>query len=258
MVVYQSASSGDENPTLSTLLQRLAELARMGPIPAVTSGDTAVGITMLDALGIAHTSSSKSMFEGIAISARRRAVGAKGNRVNLFAQVPDWSISSCKSSREIVQRHGYETDRGTRRLYCTIRSRRANSQGLVLEVDRPSNQLNELVLDESDSQPVASWKLAKLQERLVEAHPQSMWVRAVPSERAGVEYFHYREASYSGAPKSEELPFLLDQGTVTLDHLIEDTRGRVIEKGPLFKISPSNFELLFPAPRKYDLLSYTG
>jgi len=40
-----------------------------------------------------------------------------------------------------------------------------------------------------------------------------------------------------------------------MDHLIKrNAKGRVSEKGPSFKISPQNLDLLFPSPVEYDLL----
>ncbi len=40
---------------------------------------------------------------------------------------------------------------------------------------------------------------------------------------------------------------LIEQGEITLDHLIKkDSKGRVSEKGPLFKISTSALSMLFP------------
>jgi hypothetical protein len=43
---------------------------------------------------------------------------------------------------------------------------------------------------------------------------------------------------------------LLQAGVVTMDHLIKQkSDGRVSEKGPLFKLEPSDFGLLFPHVR---------
>jgi hypothetical protein len=48
---------------------------------------------------------------------------------------------------------------------------------------------------------------------------------------------------------------LIDQGIITLDHLIKrNSKGRVVEKGPLFKIKPKGIELLFPPSERYSLI----
>lgn len=245
-----------EKPNVERLLFELRELARKGPLPAVAQGDSAVGLTLLHALGLRNTSTRKAYVHGIAISAKRRATGTIANRVNLFSQVPDWKLSVCKSSQEIAERYGYndEGEKGRRRLYCTVSAKRANAQGLLLEVDRSQGLLFEIQRAEGKDEKVACWPLPLLLRRLVENHPASIWVTAAAQTRGGREFFHFRECLYVGPPRAEVLPDLLEVGTVTLDHLIEIRSGRVSEKGPLFKIKPQNISLLFPDPRRIDLL----
>lgn len=237
------------------IFEKLLELARKGPIPAISRGDPAVGMTLLDALEIEYTSAAKPNYHGIVISAHRSIPAGARNRVNLFAQVPDWRMSYCKSSREIIERYGYDTGPYKRHLVCTVNSRQANSQGLMLSIDRDKSLLNEIAVLAGRHEPVATWQVSKLENRLIESHPESFWVKANVLERDGQELFHYREVVYTGPPKVDMFLVLLDSGTITMDHLIEINHGRVKEKGPLFKINPSNLELLFPAPMKYDLLS---
>ncbi|WP_201502091.1 MvaI/BcnI family restriction endonuclease [Psychrobacter cibarius] len=49
---------------------------------------------------------------------------------------------------------------------------------------------------------------------------------------------------------------LIDQGIITLDHLIKRKNGtnRTSEKGPFFKIKPENLNMLFPEPVFYSLV----
>ncbi len=244
------------NEPLEKLLRKLAEIARRGPIPSASLGDTGVGVTLLDALGLSKTSTNKASIDGIVITAHRHAKIGKGNRVNLFAQVPNWKLSECKSSREIAERYGYDIDNGNaRRLYCTVSARRANSQGLQLEVNTSNGVLEEVATSKGRRDLVAVWLLNQLEDRLRASHPTTIWVRAVTCNNNGQECFHYRECVYTGAARTEELTALLATGTITMDHLIDIKSGRACEKGPLFKMNPENFDLLFPPPRSLDLLS---
>jgi len=238
-----------------SLFNKLSKLSRDGPIPAISRGDTAVGMTLLDALGIDYSTLSKPNFHGIVVTAHRRIISGRGNRVNLFAQVPDWTLSACKSSRAVLERYGYLDGSHGRRLYCSVSSQRANSRGLILEVERRRELLMEVFEKQRKREPVVTWRVSKLKERLLETHPESVWVKAVVIERDGREFFHYREATYAGPPNADELLELLEAGTITVDHLIGKSRNRVYEKGPLFKIYPANLELLFSAPKKYDLMT---
>lgn len=248
--------SDEQEETLRQLLKKLSEIALKGPIRTTVRGDTGVGMTLLGELGIENTSMNKSNFRGIVVTARRRAPAGTKNRVNLFAQVPDWSVSACKSSREIAERYGYDYENGNcRRLYCTSSAQHVNAQGLILEVDHGEGHLNELFVADGVRRPVATWRMIRLCERLRRSLPASVWVRATSLRRNGEEFFHYRECLYTGPARVEELAGLLEAGTVTIDHLIEKRDGRTNEKGPLFKMKPSNFDLLFPPGQKYDLLS---
>lgn len=247
----------NRNEIRENLFKKLSELARKGPIPAIAKGDPAVGMTLLHALGIEYSSLAKPNYFGIVVTARRRAISGRGNRVNLFAQVPDWRFSNCKSSREIVERYGYDLNPNKRQLYCTVNTRHSNSQGLVLEINRKDDNLEEIAQRAGKHEQVAIWQMKKLKERLIETHPESVWVKAIAFERDGQEFFHYRECIYSELPRANDFLELLDTGTITLDHLISMDNGRVTEKGPLFKISPTNLDLLFPSQKKFDLLAHS-
>ena len=121
------------------LLSLLRKVAKMGPVPAMLKADTAIGRTLEKLLGIDINSSKKPDYKGIEIKSYR---DKRGNRKNLFAQVPDWSISKFKSSAEILKNFGYA--RGADfKLYCTVSTLIRNSQGLKLKMD--NNQVYFLV-----------------------------------------------------------------------------------------------------------------
>ena len=222
----------------------------MGP------GDRAVGMTLLAALGVAHSVTDKPRFHGMVISARRGTRASDVNRVNLFAKVPDWEISTCKSSAEILKLYGYDREIG-KKLYCTVRYSQPNSQGLYLEIDPAGSLLHEKYRGQKhDVAEVACWNIGTLKDRLYESHPESVWVLASSSKLNGVEYFHYRFARFTSAPNLVEFPNLLKAGTITMDHLISQEGNRVVEKGPLFKISPHNVSSLFPTTTTFDLMNF--
>jgi len=237
------------------LVGQLAKISRLGPVPSIGNGDTSVGMTLLSLLGISYSSLEKPNYKGIVITARRGTKASNPNRVSLFAKVPDWDISSCKSSREIVQSFGYDREDG-RKLYCTVRACKPNKQGLMLIVDKGFSRVHEVhISQENISTPVATWRLEGLLSKLEKSHRASVWIIAIPSEKDNVGYFHFRYATITSAPRISAFAPLIAQGTVTMDHLIWEKSGRVVEKGPLFKINPGNVEALFPISAKLDLLT---
>jgi hypothetical protein len=127
------------NEVADELLIMLNKISSQGPVPALLKADTAIGRTLETLLGIDINSSKKPDYKGIELKSYR---DKKGNRKNLFAQVPDWKLSKFKSSAEILNNFGYNRGEDFK-LYCTVSALVRNSQGLTLKLDSKINQLLE-------------------------------------------------------------------------------------------------------------------
>ncbi|HFK5575202.1 MvaI/BcnI restriction endonuclease family protein [Elizabethkingia anophelis] len=232
------------------LLALLNNIASKGAIPAMLQADTAIGRTLETLLGIDINSSKKPDYKGIELKSYR---DKRGNRKNLFAQVPDWADSKFKSSAEILDAFGYP--RGDDfKLYCTVSSLVRNSQGLKLKLDTDLRQL----IEHSDRATVGDfvvWGLETLHKRLLEKHNETFWIAADSLMIDGKEHFRYKKVEHTKKPIVSQFDILLEQGIITLDHLIKRTpTGRAEEKGPLFKIKPNGLNLLFPPSQLYTLI----
>ncbi|OWP76324.1 MvaI/BcnI family restriction endonuclease [Flavobacterium oreochromis] len=232
------------------LLIMLRKIASKGPIPAMLQADTAIGRTLETLLGIEINSSKQPDYKGIELKSFR---DKKGNRKNLFAQVPDWGLSKFKSSAEILNEFGYERGEDFK-LYCTVSAIVRNSQGLQLNL----NSDVRLLVENSDKATVGDfvvWGLETLHKRLLEKHNETFWVATDTLKIDNKEHFIYKSVEHTKKPIVSQFDILLGQGIITLDHLIKRTpNGKVVEKGPLFKIKPNALNLLFPPSQTYDLL----
>lgn len=244
------AIQAEDGAIAAELLVRLRAIGARGPVRAELAADTAVGRTLETLLGIPINSSRQPDYKGIELKAFRRS---KGNRKNLFAQVPDWALSKLKGSGEILDQFGYQ--RGADfKLYCTVSTLASNSQGLRLRLDG-----DDRLLHENSNKPAigdfAVWTLAKLHERLLEKHNETFWIAAESLKEDGIEYLHYTKAEHTRKPILSQFDLLLEQGIITMDHLIKRTAaGKTVEKGPLFKIKPDSVGLLFPPSSVHELL----
>jgi hypothetical protein len=238
------------NVIANELLGLLTVIAKKGPIPSMVNADTSVGRTLETALGISINSSKLPDYKGIELKSYR---SSKGNRKNLFAQVPDWTLSKFKDSTEILNEFGYSRD-GAFKLYCTLSAIVVNSQGLSLKVDSDINHL----IETSDKKGVGDfvvWTLEKLHQRLLEKHKETFWVAADSTIIGGKEHFQYKLVEHTRKPIISQFDLLLEQGIITVDHLIKrGPTGRGAEKGPLFKLKDNSLNLLFPPSIKYNLL----
>ena len=239
------------NEVADELLFLLNKIASQGPVPAMLQADTAIGRTLESLLGIDIHSSKKPDYKGIELKSYR---DKRGNRKNLFAQVPNWTLSKFKSSAEILNAFGYK--RGNElKLYCTVSTLVRNSQGLKLKMDTEISQL----IENSDKSIVGDfvvWGLETLHERLLEKHNETFWIAADSVTINEKEHFQFKKVEHTKKPIVSQFDILLEQGIITLDHLIKrKPSGSVVEKGPIFKIKPNALDLLFPPSKSYSLLS---
>lgn len=235
------------------LLQKIKIITAKGLLPAIKSGDTAIGHTLETALGIPPNSSPKPDYKGIELKSYRSKKSTKlENRKTLFAQVPNWELSKFKSSREILDAFGY-TRGNDFKLYCTLSTQVRNSQGLMLKLDHNIDQL----IENSDQKEIGDfgiWLMSDLKRRLFEKHNETFWIAADTIKIENIEHFRYKKILHTKKPLSSAFDVLVEQGEITLDHLIKrNSSNKVSEKGPLFKISHSAFELLFPEQSEYIL-----
>lgn len=236
------------------LLEKLRRLASAGPLRAVCKGDTAIGRTIETALGIAINSSKSPDYRGIELKSYRSKsiLKTRSNRATLFAQVPDWSISRFKSSRELLDAFGYDRN-GVRKLYCTVAIRHPNSQGLQLQLLRGLARLAE-IHPASKPTEVVAWELDHLHTRLLEKHRETFWVNADSHVINNQEHFILKSVSHTTNPSPAQFDDLLESGFITVDHLIKRQENRVKEKGPLFRMPKSHLHSLFlTRPRDYSL-----
>ena len=239
----------NSNNIADELLEKLREIVKAGAIKAIRTGDTAVGHAIESALGIEQNSDKKPDYKGIELKSSR---AKNTTRKNLFAQVSDWGKSKLKSSEEILNNFGYH--RGSDfKLYCTVSSKVVNSQGLSLKI----NLEEDLLIEYSNNPKIgefAVWTLTNLKSRLLEKHNETFWINAESELIDGIEHFNLKKVLYTKKPDSYIFQLLLEQGEISIDHLIKkDKNGKVIEKGPLFKISKKGFTILFPEPIEYSL-----
>ena len=95
-----------------------------------------------------------------------------------------------------------------------------------------------------------------MHKRLLEKHNETFWVATDTLIIDNKEHFIYKSVEHTKKPIVSQFDILLEQGIITLDHLIKRTPvGKVVEKGPIFKIKPNALNMLFPPSQTYNLLS---
>ncbi len=236
--------------TAQELLSKLRNISRRGFIHAECSGSTAIGRTLETALGIPMNSRQDPDYKGIELKTKRTR---SGTRHSLFAQVPDWNLSSLKSMREFLDAYGYDRN-GFRRLNCTVNALSRNPQGLQLAVEYGPDLLLENGFKDGElDKSVLVWALPSLRKRLVEKHKETFWVSAETRMRNGREEFLFTHVEYTRSPRAYQFSDLLATGLLTVDHEIKAVGKGAKERGPAFKANKAGHKLLFPSPIRFDL-----
>jgi hypothetical protein len=89
----------------------------------------------------------------------------------------------------------------------------------------------------------------------LEKHNETFWVAADSVFISGVEHFQFKKVEHTKKPIISQFGVLLDQGIITVDHLIKrNNKGKTVEKGPIFKIKKMGLGLLFPPSESYSLI----
>ena len=237
------------NVVSDELLAKLRIINKNGPVPSLVNADTSIGRTLETALGIQINSSQKPDYKGIELKSYR---DKKTNRKTLFAQVPNWNMSKFKSSAEVLNNFGYNRNNDFK-LRCTVSAKNFNSQGLTLIMQHE----NKLLIEKSNNSAIGEfliWELDMLHKKLLEKHNETFWIAADPVFKNGIEHFIFKKVKHTKKPIITQFDILLEQGIITLDHLIKRTpTGGASEKGPLFKIKPLGIDLLFPPSVEYVL-----
>ena len=243
-------------PNENLILKELKELSSKGKIKAINLAPNAVGLTFKKAMGINHTNYIQNRYKGFTLRASTN--DDKGNSlVNLFAKVANWKKSKCKSSSEILEKYGTtKQDKFEKSMFCTINSLRPNSFGLKLKVDKNKKIVCEDYYESADEfTNVCVWDFSDLEKKLLELD-FSVKVKADKYRHNDQNYFHYSYATFTGKPSFSKFLDLIEDGSVSLDHLLSKKKGSNIvkEQGPKFRISESSFHRLFPNSRYIDLL----
>lgn len=234
------------NSAAVELLGELRIIARNGLLASVMEkvSNTSFGRTLEAELGIEMNSAKQPDYKGIEIKTMK-GKGLRSTKKTLFSKVPNWDLSSCNGSKEILRRFGYWKE-GSRRLLCDTTTQNPNSHGLMLRLNRGDGFLEECHVGDS-VQPVATWVLEDLHSALMAKHAETFWVRAKSHRLAGREYFELIDVLHTASPTVSKFDMLLHTGKIIVEHSItERLQGGAAEKGPFFRIDGGSLRHLFP------------
>lgn len=261
--------SYDQNAIARELLWKIKDIHDQGFLPSITPGDPGVGDTLENALGISRNNSELPDYKGIELKASRltrttrRGTRATRDRVNLFSKVPDGGLSYSDIVREFGRWTWNEAKQEERlSIQNTTFFSKVNSFGLVLNIDNNNEEVHICYEDARERRHMLSyWYLSTLNNKLLEKHKETFWVKAVSDLRGDREWFRYDIIEHTKNPNTSLILPLIETDKIMIDlagyYKKINKNGRDTLKwrdhGMLFKMWPQDLPLLFGEPEIYYL-----
>ena len=227
---------------LIEFVEKIKELKKRGFVKTKRRGDTGVGHTLEQEIGLTENNISGPDLENIELKAQRRGSSSKITLFTLDRQA--WKIKQ----KDLILEYGYIDDKGRKALYCTV-SNNPNHQGFYTSVKG-----DKFCLFHITGRLIAEWKIEDLIRSLSTKIPNLILVIAdCELDSEGKEKFWYNEVYYlKGVNKNKFIEYL-KEGIITIDLRMHLKRGyKVRNHGTAFRIEEKYLADLFSS--KINLL----
>lgn len=206
--------------------------------------DTGIGRTIERLLGIPMNSAKEPDYKGIELKSAR----PKTTRTTLFSKTPDWTLSACKNTQQILEKCGYITAEGRLSYRNTLVCNLPNSQGLFLNLNELKNYLEIKQKADVKEFDIALWRLQTLHETLKRKHAETFWIATNTRKNQGITEFQISSITHSKKPIVSQFDYMLGQRRISVDLLLG--RGKHGDTYA-FKLKKGGVPLLFPNPQTY-------
>jgi len=214
---------------------KLHEIHERGFIESHRSGDTGVGKTLEDLLGISENNRESADFidSNIEVKASREQ---SSNMLSLFTKEPPRDTRQLWGA-EIVEEVGYEDSKGRQALKSTLDFEEPNNQGLY------TTSLDDRIRVMHIQHGVcADYPVSVIKNKVEERFPALLLVNAEREDRDGVEYFKYTSAKLYHEFDFESFRGLLDDSILRIDfrmHIKPD--GTLRNRGTGWRLKQENY-----------------
>lgn len=231
----------------SDLVQRLKEIENMGFIRTHRQGNTGIGKTLEDILGIEENNVPSPNAAKVELKSARK--NAK-SMLTLFTKSP----LPRKANSALLERYGYPSKRGNDRkeLHTTVNAIAYNTlKGKVgFKIDIKKDRI-ELVTptqskDSLSKEVLGYWTNDVLQASFERKLPKLLYVKADSRGNGANETFWYNEAWLLSGFSFENFLNLLKKGKILIDIRIgQYPDGRPHDHGTGFRVLPDRLDLCF-------------
>jgi len=208
-----------KDESLEELLILFDKVYHMGYVKARRTGDTGIGYTFEDLIGIKENNDKTADFKGIEIKCKRSRSNGSGGKINLFQQGPVWSQRLTLLDR--IQQIGKLSADGRYACHSQVTTKKNN---LDLWLDTSPIVRIDLL---KGMDPVGYWEHNALEKRLMEKHARAAFIKAdVRGSKAG-QTFQYKELIYCERPSIQRFRDLVDARRIVFEFLMSEKAGKI-------------------------------
>jgi len=218
--------------TFEEFVERLREIKRQGYVETHRAGNTGIGKTLEDLLGIEENNVPGPDAVGVELKSTRRS---SNNLTTLFTKEPPRDKRRLWN-QDLLRELGYVDGKGRQALKVTIEPDSPNNQGFFLDYDESS-----VSVSHEEYGVCATYPLGFLRETFERKLPELVMVFADVKAVDGREHFWYNEAYHLEGFDGDRFLELMRDGVITLDirmHIKES--GNIRNRGTAWRIMNEN------------------
>ena len=218
--------------TFENFVERLREIKKQGYIETHRAGNTGIGKTLEDLLGIEENNVPGPDAVGVELKSTRKSAQ---NLTTLFTKEPPRDERRLWN-QDLVRELGYTDEKNRQALKVTIRPDSPNNQGFFLNYDD-----SHVAVSHEDYGVCARYPLDLLREVFERKLPELVMVFAEVKKVDGREHFWYNEAYHLAGFDGDSFLGLMRDGVITLDlrmHIKES--GNIRNRGTAWRIMNEN------------------
>lgn len=206
---------------LTDLLQKFDQIAEMGWVKNLRSGDTGIGYTFESLVGIEENNDKKADYRGIEIKCKKlKSEGTRSTgKINLFQEAPVWSEKLSNYAR--LEKIGRLNGDGRLACYSQLTTKE-NNLGLLLK----ANDVNAIVELLKQFEQIGYWPYQTLEDRLLEKHSRTAFIKAEIS-KSGTQ-FKYKEFVYCEQPSIQKFIQLVLSNEIVFEFTMSEKENRKV------------------------------
>lgn len=231
--------------TYHKLIKKLKAIEKMSYVKTHRAGNTGIGKTLEDLLGITENNVPGPNAAMIELKSARTNVSSM---LTLFTKSP----LPLRANSALLERFGYEFARGNKRkeLHTTVSAKEFNTlKGMPgFKIDIQKDRAN---LITAKNEIVGYWDKETLKNSFERKLPKLLYVKAETRGNGSNEEFWFNEAWLLSGFGFDNFSQLLKEGTILVDIRIgQYPDGRSHDHGTGFRVFPAKLDLCFSHRKK--------